>query len=72
MQGRTRHYRVRLIAYDALLLHRYCLPVRIPSPTPLAPLVPSGPPARFFPYLRQRPLLRKILLTSEQRKIADV
>ena len=72
MQGRTRHYRVRLIAYDALLSRRYYLPARIPSPTPLAPLVPSGSPTRSFPYLRQRPLLRKIYLTPEQRKIADV
>ena len=72
MQGRTRHYRVRLIAYDALHLHHYCLPVRIPSPTPLAPLVPLDSRARAFAYLRQRPLLRRIHLTSEQRKIADV
>lgn len=74
MQGRIRHYRVRLIAYDALLLRQYCLPNRIPSPspTPLAPLVPSRPFAYSLPYFPQRRLLRKVRLTSERREIADV
>lgn len=70
MQGKTRHHRVRLIAYDALVLHQYCLHTSVPdpSPTPLAPLVP----ARLFLSSQQRPMLRKVRLTSERRKIADV
>ena len=70
MQGRTRHHRVRLIAYDAIVLHQYCLSTSIPSPspTPLAPLVP----VRLFLSSRQRPLLRKVHLTYERRKIADI
>lgn len=74
MQGRIRHYRVRLIAYDALLLHSFCLQGRIPSPspTPFAPLVPSRLSARSLPYVQQRRLLRKVRLTHERSKIADV
>lgn len=70
MQGKTRHHRVRLIAYDALVLHQCCLSTSIPdpSPTPLAPLVPG----RLFLSSRQRPLLRKVRLTYEQRKLADI
>jgi hypothetical protein len=69
MQGRIRHHRVRLIAYDALGLQQYCLSTRIPSPspTPLAPLVPT----KFFPSSRKRPMLRKVRLTYEARKIAN-
>ena len=70
MQGRTRHQRVRLIAYDALVLRQYGLPTSVPSPspTPLAPLVPT----RLVLSFRQRPLLRKVRLTYERRQIADV
>ena len=70
MQTKTRHHRVRLIAYDALVLHRHDLPTSIPgpSPTPLAPLVP----VRLFLSPQQRPMLRKIRLTYERRKIADI
>ena len=70
MQARIRHHRVRLIAYDALILRQYCLPPSVPgpSPTPLAPLVP----ARFLPSFQRRPLLRKVRLTYEFRKIADI
>lgn len=70
MQAKTRHHRVRLIAYDALILHRHGLLTSLPgpSPTPLAPLVP----ARLFLSSQQRPLLRKVRLTPERRKIADV
>ncbi len=70
MQGRTRHHRVRLIAYDALVLHQCRLSTSIPSPspTPLAPLVP----VRLFLSSRQRPLLRKVRLTYERRKIAEI
>jgi len=70
MQGRTRHHRVRLIAYDALVLRQYCLSTSIPSPssTPFAPLVP----ARLFLSSQSRPLLRKVRLTYERRKIADI
>ncbi len=70
MQGRTRHHRVRLIAYDALVLRQYCLPTSMPSPspTPLAPLVP----ARLFLSTQSRPMLRKVHLTNERRKIADI
>ena len=70
MQERTRHHRIRLIAYDALLLHHYWLSTQIPgpSPTPLAPLVP----AELFLSSQQRPLLRKVRLIYERRKIADV
>ncbi len=77
MQGRIRHYRVHLIAYDALLLHHWHLPSRIPSPspTPLAPLVPLEPLSPFTRSLlqpRQRRLLRKTRLICEGCKIADV
>ena len=70
MQEKTRYHRIRLIAYDALLLHRYWRPTQIPgpSPTPLAPLVP----VKLFLSSQQRPLLRKVRLIYERRKIADV
>ena len=70
MQARIRHHRVRLIAYDALILHQHCLVTAIPapSPTPLAPLVPTN----FLPSFQRRPLLRKVRLTYEFRKTADI
>ncbi len=70
MQGRVRYHRVRLVAYNALLLRQYYLPTSIPapSPTPLAPLVP----ARLLLATQPRPLLRKVRLTYERRKIADI
>ncbi len=69
MQAKTRYHRVRLIAYDALALHkhRFFSAVPGPSPTPLAPLVPKG----LLPSFQRRPFLRKVRLTYETRKIAD-
>jgi len=74
MQGRIRHYRVRLIAYDALLLQHACLPARVPSPspTPLAPRVPEVPFTRSQQKLPQRHVLRKTHLIYERSKIADI
>ncbi len=74
MQGRIRHYRVRLIAYDALLLQHACLPICVPSPspTPLAPIVPEVPFSRLQQKLPQRRVLRKTYLINERSKIADV
>ena len=70
MQGRTRPYRVRLIAYDALLVQHCYLTTHIPgpSPTPLAPLVPSELFAYPSPYMHQHPRLRKIRLMTNKGK----
>jgi len=74
MPGRIRHYRVRLIAYDALLLQHACLPAPIPSPspTPLAPIVPAVPFTLSQQELPQRRVLRKTRLIYERSKIAGV
>ncbi len=74
MQGKIRHYRVHLIAYDALLLQQSCLFARLPhpSPTPLAPLVPSISSRYLLQKARQHRPLRKVRLTREQSTIAGL
>lgn len=74
MQRRIRHYRVRLIAYDALLLQHACMPARVPSPspTPLAPIVPPISRTRSLLKSSRQPVLRKTRLVYERSKIADV
>jgi len=64
MQKKIRHYRVHLVAYDALLRQQTYLLTKLPSPspTPLAPLVLS---IRVLPQRQQRCSLRKVRLTYE-------
>ncbi len=73
MQRRIRYHRVRLIAYDALLLQHACLPTQVPSPspTPLAPIVPVVPLARSLLKPSRQRVLRKTRLVYERSKIAD-
>ncbi len=73
MQRRIRYYRVRLIAYDALLLQHAHVPAQIPSPspTPLAPIVPVVPFARSLLQSSHQRALRKTRLIYERSKIAD-
>lgn len=42
MRGKTRFYRVRLIAYDGIPISRWRFPPRIPSPSPT--------PMTFLPH----------------------
>jgi hypothetical protein len=45
MRGKTRFYRVQLIAYDVVANGYGCFPLRIPSPIPIT-LIPLPPRKR--------------------------